>query len=131
MDRRVWAAVLMLLAGGLTAKNVREAMFAGRLGPKATASVSVREATDIARRELARRAAHATVVECTAPGHGQVVVQGLPPTIYVPDTIAHVEHEPTGTTGAFLLVGCTYRSGRSGGETTELELLRRGVELTA
>lgn len=90
---------------------------------------SIKEADDIAARELARRAARATVVTCSAPGHGQVVVAGLAPTIFTADTIAHVEHEATGTVGPFLLVGTTFRSSRAAGETTELELLRRGVEL--
>lgn len=92
---------------------------------------SIDEARQIARQELARRAAHATVVECSAPGHGQVVLPGLPPTIFCADTIASVEDERTGTRGPFLVAGCTFKSDRNGGEVTDLQLLRRGVELAA
>lgn len=90
---------------------------------------SIADAMATADRELRRRAAHAEVVTVTAPGHGQVVAGQLL-TVFAPDTIAHVEDEATGTIGAFLVVGCTYKSSRGSGESTALELLRRGVELS-
>lgn len=90
---------------------------------------SQQEAADIAAYELARRAARGTVVTCTAPGHGQVVLPGLPPTIYAADTLAHLEDERTGTAGAFWVANAAFRSSRQAGETTELELLRRGAEV--
>lgn len=90
---------------------------------------SAAEARELARRELARRAAQGLVVECETPGHGQVLAPGAAPTIFAADTIAHVDHEPTGEAGAFLVVGVTFRSSRDRGETTELQLYRRGVEL--
>lgn len=90
---------------------------------------SVAEATDIAKHELARRAARGTVIACTAPGHGQVILPGLPPTIFCADTLAHVEDERTGTVGSFWVSGITFKSTRQAGETTDLELVRAGVEL--
>lgn len=86
------------------------------------------EAVQSARLELARRAARAIVLTAKMPGHGQLC-GGAIPTTFCPDTIAWVEDEVTGVRGSFLVVGCTYASSRQEGETTTLELVRRGAEL--
>jgi prophage tail gpP-like protein len=80
-----------------------------------------------AQREMARRNMRREVVVVTAPRHGQLV-QGRYPTLYTPDTLAHVEAEVIGLRGVYLIVACSYRGSRAG-ETTTLELLPKGTEL--
>lgn len=89
---------------------------------------SIEEAQELAEREMARRNAGALVVSAVAEGHGQKL-EGVQSTIFVPDTIAWVEHERTGVKGAFLVVSCSYTSNRQG-ETTAMELVPRFTELS-
>lgn len=90
---------------------------------------SVAEANELAKREMARRNAHANGITVRCAAHGQVVA-GAFTTIFAPDTIASVEDERTGTKGTYLITSCTYRSGRRGEETT-MELVPTGTLLSA
>lgn len=89
---------------------------------------SLAQANELARREMARRDAHAQGITVRAPGHGQVVAGGTP-TIFAPDTLASCEDERTGTKGIYLITSCTYRSTR-GGEETSMSLVPSGTDLT-
>lgn len=89
---------------------------------------SLEEAEEFASQELARRNAGARRVACKAEGHGQHIA-GVHPTIFVPDTTAWVEHERSGYKGLHLITACSY-SGDRGTETTDLELVPKGVELS-
>ena len=91
---------------------------------------SIAEAKELAAREMARRQAHAVVVAATASDHGQRIAGARARTTFTVDTMASVEHESTGTKGAFMVTSCTYTSNRRDGERTKLELLRKGAELT-
>lgn len=90
---------------------------------------SVGEARELAVREMARRDAHAHGLTVRCAGHGQVIA-GAFTTLFVPDTIASVEDERTGTRGNYLITACSYRSSRRGEETV-MELVPSGTELTA
>lgn len=89
---------------------------------------STAEAKELAEREMARRDAQGSLVTVRAPGHGQVAA-GLRPTLFAPDTLANVEDERTGTKGTYVVVSCTYRSSRDGGEETQMQLAKKGSEL--
>lgn len=89
---------------------------------------SIGEAKELAVREMARRNAHAKAITVRAPGHGQVLA-GTEPTIFVPDTIASVEDERTGTNGNYLITSCTYRSARTGEETL-ITLVPSGTDVS-
>jgi prophage tail gpP-like protein len=88
------------------------------------------EARDLAAQEMARRDAHGFGFTVVCPGHGQVVSGSNAPTIFAPDTLASCEHEPTGEQGICLITSCTYRSNRHDGESTTMELIRSGSELS-
>lgn len=92
------------------------------------AVVSSADAEAWARREMNRRNAQGTRVTVRAPRHGQIV-SGQMPTIFAPDLLASIEDERTGLRGVFLIVSCTYRSNREGGEETLLEFVPKGQEL--
>ncbi|MEO7735160.1 MAG: phage baseplate assembly protein [Kofleriaceae bacterium] len=89
---------------------------------------SIAEAQELARREMARRDAHAQGLTVRCAGHGQVVA-GAFTTIFAPDTIASVEDERTDTKGTYLITACTYRSGRTGEETL-ITLVPSGADLS-
>ncbi len=89
---------------------------------------SLSEATELARREMARRDAHAQAITVRAAAHGQLIA-GAFPTIFAPDTIASCEDERTGTKGNYLITACTYRSARTGEETL-ITLVPSGSDLT-
>lgn len=110
--------------GGLF-KYIKSLIVADRYGVKSKA-----DATTRAKRELARRKMRAHVVMVTAPLHGQILDGGSEVTLFVPDALAYVEDEDTGTKGVYLVVGCSYRSSKDAGETTQLELVPKGTELT-
>ncbi len=80
-----------------------------------------------AEREMAERDAHGEGMTVRCAGHGQVV-DGIYTTLFAPDTIASCEDERTGTVGLYLIVSCTYRSGREGEETV-MRLVPIGTEL--
>ena len=89
---------------------------------------SIAEAQELARREMARRDAHAQGLTVRCAGHGQIVA-GAFTTIFAPDTIASVEDERTDTKGNYLITACTYRSGRTGEETL-ITLVPSGADLS-
>lgn len=89
---------------------------------------SLDEAQELADQELARRNARARTITVTCDGHGQHIA-GADPTIFVPDTVAWVEHERTGYKGMHLVTSCSY-SGARNQERTTLELVPHGVELS-
>jgi prophage tail gpP-like protein len=88
------------------------------------------EARELAEREMARRDAHGAGITAVCAGHGQVISGSSTPTIFAPDTLASVEDERTGMQGIFLIVACTYRSNRIDGETTTMELVKSGSDLS-
>ena len=94
------------------------------------AIVSRAEADAFARREMARRNSGGLLVSVRAPLHGQLVA-GRARTLFCPDVLVRVDDEVTGTAGVFLITSCSYRSSRGEGETTTLELVPRGTELSA
>jgi prophage tail gpP-like protein len=89
---------------------------------------SAAEASTLARREMARRAAKALAVTVTAQAHGQLV-GGSTPTLFCPDTLAQFEDERTGRRGAYLVTTCRYESDREGGERTTMDLVPKGTVL--
>ncbi len=89
---------------------------------------SIKEAQELADREMAKRDAHGTMVTVLAPGHGQVIA-GAYTTIFAPDNLALVEDERIGLKGSFMIVSCTYRGHRDAGEQTSMTLVRSGAEL--
>jgi len=90
---------------------------------------SIEEAQAIADRELRRRRSKGETIRVRAPLHGQLV-GGSFYTVFTPDTLAAVEDERTGRKGVYLVTSCTYTSNRSSGETTAIELVPKGTELT-
>jgi prophage tail gpP-like protein len=89
------------------------------------------EARELAAQEMARRDAHGIGFTVVCAGHGQVVSGSNAPTIFAPDTLASVEDERTGMQGICLITSCVYRSNRKDGETTTMELVRSGSELSS
>lgn len=92
------------------------------------AAQSALEAKELAVREMAARDVDAVRFTAVAPGHGQVL-SGTQPTIFCPDTLALCEHEGSGVAGIFLVTSCVYRSNRKSGETTTMELVKKGALL--
>lgn len=89
---------------------------------------SAKHARELADREMARRNASAQIVSVVAPGHGQLV-GGVFPTLFAPDTIAHVVDEEADLHGRYLVVSCQYTSRRGEGEATRIEMVPVGTEL--
>lgn len=90
---------------------------------------SVKEARELAEREMARRDAAGQPVTVRCQGHGQVFA-GVVETVFAPDTLALVEDERTGLKGIYALTSCNFRSSREGAEETVIELVPKGAELT-
>lgn len=86
------------------------------------------EAREVAEREMAKRDASGLVVPVRCAGHGQRV-GGLSTTLFACDLMALVEHEPTGTRGAFTITSCGYSQTRGGGAETTMTLVPRGTVL--
>lgn len=91
---------------------------------------SIAEAKATAERTLRGRAAHGEVITVRAPAHGQLLA-GTRPTLFCPDTMAHVEDERTGRKGLYLVTTCRFESDRKGGERTNLDLVPTGTELSS
>lgn len=100
------------------------------------------EAKRIARREQIRRDFERTKATATMAYHGQIVA-GTTRTLFAPNTIARVIDEdlPIGDGSAasratghldypFLVYACKYSGSRDGGETTTLDMVPKGTEIT-
>lgn len=88
------------------------------------------EATRVAEREMARRDFRAKTFAAIAPLHGQAVDGGAR-VLFAQNTVARVideDQEPTLDLLA-LIVGCSFRSSRGEGETTNLTLVPRGTRI--
>lgn len=86
------------------------------------------EGKQLAEREARRRNRNRRMVTVEAPGHGQIV-RGATPTIFAPNTMAHVVWEAWGLDGAYLVTGCKFASKRDD-ERTSLQLVPKGTELS-
>jgi prophage tail gpP-like protein len=91
---------------------------------------STAEARAMAAQRMRRANASGEAITVMAPTHGQLV-GGTWPTLFCPDTMAHLEDERTGRKGAYLVVACRYESDRGGGERTTLDLVPKGTELSS
>lgn len=89
---------------------------------------SRKEAAELARREMVRRAMASLRVSATVPLHGQVL-SGSRRTLFALDTLAHVEDEVTGLRGSYLVDALTFTADRTGGQRTRLGLIPRGTEV--
>ena len=87
-----------------------------------------KEAQRRAQREMAKRDMKAHVLVVDHDHHGQIV-GGDEITLFTIDTIAHVTDEETNIDDDYLLVDVRLRGDRSS-ETSTLELLPKGIELT-
>lgn len=100
------------------------------------------QALRIARREQIRRDFERNRATATMPYHGQIVA-GQTRTLFAPNTIARVVDEelPVGDGSAssralghldypFFIYACSYTGSRDGGETTRLDMVPKGTEIT-
>ena len=87
------------------------------------------EAQAYAEREMNLRNSKGRTVTIRVPLHGQIL-GGQSYTIFAPDLLCSIEDERIGMIETWLIVGCTYRSSRTGGEETTLDLVPRGQELS-
>jgi prophage tail gpP-like protein len=92
---------------------------------------SKEEATELAKREMGRRDAGGDVITVRVASHGQRDGAGTFFTLFAPDTLASVEDERIGLREIYMLTKCTYRGDRKSGETTSIEMVPKGTELTA
>jgi prophage tail gpP-like protein len=84
---------------------------------------SIREAIEVADREMSRREMDALRFTVTAPLHGQRIAGARDVTLFACDTLAVVENEATGTRITCMVIGLKFATDRSGGEVTELDLM--------
>lgn len=88
-------------------------------------------AKDRAELEMRIRDARGQAIEILAPGAGQQFGASPQISTFAFDTIAHVEHEPSGIEGDYLVTRCRFRLDKNGGQVTELSMVPRGTELVA
>lgn len=86
------------------------------------------EATRQAERERRRRNQRRRTVVAECRGHGQAI-GSAPPALFTINTLARVEHGVIGFDERYLVTGCSYQARRDA-ETTHLQLVPRGTELT-
>lgn len=91
----------------------------------------VEAARDRAELEMRIRDARGKALEIVAAGAGQRFGAAVKPSTFAIDTIAHVEHEPSGIEGDFLITRCRFTLGKDDGQVTELSMVPRGTELVA
>lgn len=90
---------------------------------------SIKEAQELAAREMARRRAGWLQVPVIAPTHGQQIQGGRDVTLFACDTIATVENEQTGLAMDMRITSCQYTSSRDEGEQTRMDLVPATQEL--
>lgn len=90
---------------------------------------SIAEASEFARREMARRSMGYLRLDAEAPMHGQRVAGGRDLTLFAVDTLASVENEISGTSGLFRVVDLEFLSSRTDGEATKLGLIPAAQEI--
>lgn len=82
-----------------------------------------------AEHEMALRDGSGETLEILMPGHGQLQVEGKPPTLYCPDTVAEVVDDEMNETTRWLVTRCTYTNSRASGQQTQLSLIPEGSEV--
>lgn len=88
------------------------------------------EASRFAAREQARRDFTRNQVTVEMPYHGQIVA-GTRRTLFAPDTIARVVIDDIDVDEEYMVYACSFKSSRSSGETTTLQMVPRGTEIVA
>jgi prophage tail gpP-like protein len=88
-------------------------------------SQTVEHLESFARREMALKQRDSLVVNYTVEGHGQMTDEGFIP--WAVDTNVVVEDEPGELSETLYVLGRTFNKSRSGGTTTNLNLIRRNT----
>lgn len=87
------------------------------------------DAQRVARNEQIKRDYKRHIVSIEVPLHGQFLVPGGTPTLFAPNTVAHVIDEVHEIDDTYLIVDCAYSSNRPGGETTTMHMVPTGTEI--
>jgi prophage tail gpP-like protein len=90
---------------------------------------SYSDAQRVARNEQIRRDYKRHVVTVEAALHGQFLTAGGPPTLFAFNTVARVIDEELELDDTYLIVDCSYTSGREQGEATTMHMVPTGTEI--
>lgn len=93
--------------------------------------ISHDDAVSRAKREMDERDGMGVRLSLRVKGHSQIRIDGRPPALYAFDTIARVEDEELAATGLWLITRVNFTHSRADGETTDLDLVRKGTVLRA